>query len=483
MPASPPAPEAKGEGTVPPSRLAQSKIASEPPRQNRRKWRIPGGQKPEVTDVVLGLDFGSSYTKAAARTLYLDGGRAFLLRLGTSSEDPESYLLPSAVVFSDKGDAKLPETEDQLRRNDIKVRLIASPEDVDLQAEAACFLALAIRRAFESFEEIRSAEFPQYVARWSLNVGLPTGPWESGRINESFQKVASVGLHLARKEGPVDRNTAMEVLQAGKVEEGDVVWAVPELLAAAASYLHSPARQGGLHFLVDIGATTLDVAAVWLGFKDGESSFHILHADVHHLGVHELHRWRLELFRNLGMHDRIHGDLARPYAPPAIVPDSAIGYLKEPPSAGATKIEKRVDGGFELKVVGKVQDCVKITKDKRDPNARQWLTGVPFFLFGGGANLDFYVNAVREGYGRVKRSDSQWNPSAGKSGEYVSIGGFSKLGAAVPKDFRRADFASVSSDLFSRLSVAYGLSSDRDALGEIEPPKDIPDLERHAPRR
>ena len=411
----------------------------------------------------------------------MDGGRAFLLRIGPSSGDADQYLLPSAVVFSDEGEAFLPDDEGERRKNDIKVRLIASPEDRDLQAEAACFLALAIRRALESFEEIRRTEFPQYVPRWSLNVGLPAGPWENGLVNSSFQEVASVGLHLAEREDPINRNSAIAALESGSTDRGGVVSAVPELVAAAASYVYSPASQGGLHFLIDVGATTLDVAAVWLGHAEGEKSFHILQADVHHLGVHELHRSRLNRFNILGMQDQVHGELRRPYAPPEIVPDSPLGYLESPPLEDAVRIELRVDEDFERRVVESVRNCVKITKDRRDPNARQWLSGVPFFLFGGGANLKFYMEAARAGYGKVKRADLQWDPSAGGKGRHVSIGGFSKLSSVVPRDFIRADFSTVPSGLFSRLSVAYGLSLDRDVLGEIEPPKDIPDMPRQAP--
>ncbi|MBK7660136.1 MAG: hypothetical protein IPJ28_13780 [Betaproteobacteria bacterium] len=85
----------------------------------------------------------------------------------------------------------------------------------------------------------------------------------------------------------------------------------------------------------------------------------------------------------------------------------------------------------------------------RTPLAQAWIDGLPCFLTGGGAASEIYQRAV-----------SQANRA--------SRGGFQMIDMPLPSNSSGIDISA-----FHRMSVAYGLTFDRDSLGTIIPSKDI----------
>ena len=73
------------------------------------------------------------------------------------------------------------------------------------------------------------------------------------------------------------------------LEQVDVV---PEIAAEVVGYARSKHRREGLHVMVDVGASTIDICGFVLHAADGEDGdqYHLLTALVKRLGLHELHR-------------------------------------------------------------------------------------------------------------------------------------------------------------------------------------------------
>ena len=97
---------------------------------------------------------------------------------------------------------------------------------------------------------------------------------------------------------------------------------------------------------------------------------------------------------------------------------------------------------------------------RRDPNAPAFEEGLPVFLCGGGARIDFYREVVEEVNRRFLTA------TAGTRPFHVMV--IERPEALVDER--------VDEDLYARLAVAYGLSFDKFNIGEIISPAGILDM-------
>ena len=72
-------------------------------------------------------------------------------------------------------------------------------------------------------------------------------------------------------------------------------------------------RHPGLHAVIDIGASTLDVCGIELLAKDGEDAYELLTADVRDFGFLELHSRRMGVAGHKPPFDAVPNDLVAPF--------------------------------------------------------------------------------------------------------------------------------------------------------------------------
>ena len=102
---------------------------------------------------------------------------------------------------------------------------------------------------------------------------------------------------------------------------------------------------------------------------------------------------------------------------------------------------------FRRRVYAAVGEQLRITKAEMYKKSPRWKTGVPVFLTGGGANIDFYQEVLRKFQHEDKLK--------------ITL-------QTLPKP-TNLNAPGLEEQEYGRLSVAYGLSFDPDDLGESEP--------------
>ena len=235
---------------------------------------------------ILGLDFGTAFTKAVVRW----SGRHYAVDWSDAVEGDDHHLLAS--VFSEAPDGRCVlgahGASGWSVREGIKLQLLSSEgTSIDgRMADAVIFIALAFRYV-DGWLRRSNREFEKGL-RWRLHVGLPTKSWDNDATTETFKTVAQAARVLACASSPVTRSAALEALQMTDQVDRPAVDVFPEFACQLYSYLISPERREDLHALVDIGAGTLDVAYFNVFMKDGEALLPVFASEVERLGAHYL---------------------------------------------------------------------------------------------------------------------------------------------------------------------------------------------------
>lgn len=235
---------------------------------------------------ILGLDFGTAFTKAVVRW----SGHHYAVDWSDAVEGEDHNLLAS--VFSEASDGRCVlganEASGWSVREGIKLQLLSSGvTSIDgRMSDAVIFIALAFRYV-DTWLRRTNRDIDKGL-RWRLHVGLPTKSWDSDATTETFKTVAQAARVLACMPGPVTRIAALEALRMTDQVDRPAVDVFPEFACQMYSYLLSPERREDLHALVDIGAGTLDVAYFNVFMKDGEALLPIFASEVDRLGAHYL---------------------------------------------------------------------------------------------------------------------------------------------------------------------------------------------------
>lgn len=416
----------------------------------RRKEEKPA--KPR-RDLILGLDFGTSSFKVIIRDPEL--GKAFAIPLVHGKAGLPAYLMPTAFSITSDGEwvwsggeRIIPNPKADL------LTLVAKGEQADdVVAVATLACAAALRAALAEFGRQFGDQYKGVVTRWEINVGAPLQGKSNDHAVTVFRKIGAAAYLLGMVEGS-KRLTLSNVKEALSGRYRDHMARInvrPEVVSEVHGYRNSPQRLEGLHALVDVGATTVDVSTFVIHRRhDGDDGFEILAAEVRPEGVHTLKDNRLnsaiESLKSLRS-----GHVATdPTEPPRDIEkfEKLISLLV-----------KNADRAIARRVRTLFVDVLRTTKQRRYPNSPEWQSGVRVFLCGGGKDVEAYradiQNLVSKGMGRGVRLKLQALPT--------------------PADL---EFAGDAIADYDRLAVAYGLSYPHIDFGVVNFPESIADISK-----
>ncbi|MGI6252343.1 MAG: hypothetical protein ACOYJV_02800 [Aminivibrio sp.] len=423
-------------------------------------------RKAEKITIWVGLDFGTSFTKAAYRIL----GRNNLVYPLAMSEIPGmSYALPSLiafdknnVLFGDEADAFLSDKpwsegvrylkilfagdlDDEFKDKTLDSRFreycnAKAPNDLLVTPGylTAAYLAWVIRKIKTSLER----KFRGQKLQLNFHVCLPIDTIQKKAIKAEFQRALNVAVTI---ESQWDGKSGFELLQKAvyswegnpSLKDGDIAAnLIPEAVAQMASYLTSLSVEKKIHGVIDLGAGTTDIS-------------------VFNLGEDDLLYWYNAVTEPGGMEKvesvvaGILGKDGRPVSYPGLQQTMA----------------KIAHQSHEIKMAVKLQleniwentrySAWGLAYNKKRTESEWKKDKVKVFVCGGGSGLPF----VEEVFGRCWHDES-WGPY-----EVVRL--------YAPSNFKGRP------EDFSRLSVAYGLTFPRPELAEYILPKDCPD---HTPK-
>jgi len=378
---------------------------------------------------ILGLDFGTAFTKAVVRW----SGRHYAVDWSDAVDGEDHHLLAS--VFSEAPDGHCVLGAHEMSgwsvREGIKLQLLSSEASIDERmADAVIFIALAFRYV-DGW--LRRSNRDVEGVRWRLHVGLPTKSWDSDATTETFKMVAQAARVLACMPGPVTRTAALGALRVTDQVDRPAVDVFPEFACQLYSYLLSPERGEDLHALVDIGAGTLDVTYFNLFMKEGEALLPIFASEVDRLGAHYLIA-ALSGAKNIPAWTDGESSLS----------DEEVGRkLNCPPNDVCNR------RSLYLSSVAEVFNLATRTAKSTYPTspAFQRSESVRLFLCGGGSRIPSLQNRFK----RIAR-------------EAANLLG---IRFQVSELVRPRDVVGKLESGFDRLSVAYGLSQNAANIGSV----------------
>lgn len=428
----------------------------------------------------IGLDWGTSCSKVVIRDPYGPENPAYLTDFGDLGADVSPYLLPSSLSIDAEGQMQLAKTDGLDTVSDLKVHLIEHPDEPITKASgarpeelAAMYVGEVLQYSRNWFWRKYEDRYRQYDPVWEFNLGIPAASHDDEEVNSLFEKIARVGWWLSHRESPTisEAEKGFQKLERGKFDAGiheDLVGVIPEVAAQVVGYAQSSLRRTGLHVLVDIGASTLDLAGFILTENEGDDRYSILEAGVYPLGAFQLERQRLPEIKKLGRQifdfdsrEEWAEEMARRTRDPMREVPSIRGYFPETVREDIRWSEiKHIDEGFIEDCFRTIRTLVADLRGDRAPKNPMWDTGLPIFVAGGGKDIEVYLKGLR----RV----DHWRDKS------LRVEPFDIRDLPSLEDLQ---VHNLDDEMEHRFSVAYGLSYPADDIGEIKPPHKIPDLD------
>ena len=432
-----------------------------------------------IVDAVVGLDFGTSCTKILIRTPR-ERAPVTAVDFGDAAHRRSTHLLPSHIWRDSEDRFRLTPGGGGTLIQDLKVALTHDEMRDDAETAAAAFLALSLRRSRRYFLERRGSSLEDVNLMWQINLGLPAANYANTSLCSRFLSVLGAAARLA--DGTDESVSATEIQDAldrglDQVDGPDEhthggflthehlgqmrLCIIPEVAAEAAGYARSHHMRNGLHLLVDVGASTVDVTGFLLYNPGGEGDrYGLLACDVSLHGAMRLHRSRINA---VAQHRNHCPEICRlrQVDPVDPIPDPLDTQLGRKLSERESLALQETDADECASIRSLIASMLIHLKRARDPNSPVWQGYVPVILGGGGGALPFYRNAVDSTF---RRMATIWPDLCGFEEIKLSFGSRDELDAKINED----DFA--------RFAVAWGLSYEEVDIGEITRPEQIDDI-------
>ena len=410
--------------------------------------QILDGKADDEREVMLGLDFGTSCVKVVIGDSAL--GKAFAVPF-CKAEGISRFLLPSRLcqtgrVFSLKAGTHT--------YRDLKLSLLANPEDLILQQRVVAFFALIIRRARGWLLTEHAAAYKRTAIAWKLAVGLPTAQHHQTPLSNLFERLGLAAWAVAGEPAEVTDAAIQAFLDAdaalNETAASVEVTVVPEIAAQIYGFVASNSfdkQAPNIYLMADVGSGTVDSSLFHVKRgKGGRWDFEFYTSVVEPNGVSNLHRhrvnWWTEALTQAGAPQVLIDDLSVSKLitdHQLSTPESFLDYFDGVDAKFRDSVRTPDEEFFKRRVLAQVQGKTlwRTWKDNLLPQSS--LVNIPFFMCGGGVSMAYYQELEPRlssipGYSWLKAE--RW--LMGVPGDLVADG--------------------VAESDYDRLSVAYGLS-------------------------
>jgi len=403
-------------------------------------------------DVLLGIDFGTRFTKVAAYLPHLE--ERVVLTFGRKL----GPFIPSGVALAADDlvypvDVQ-PAAPVAVWIDNLKMRLADPASDVfgtgntisgtrlkdSIRCLSAVFLSGVLREAQAAVRRIFARRLPPDVPiHWFANVGVPAQFFDSDALS-AFQEVASVawtwseGEPRAASVGELMADYARTATSLGPREMP--IRVAPELAAALAHFGEHRNTMPGLYGFFDIGGGTLDGTLFRVDRHANGVFFDVLSAQVDELGTMAIaRRSAAQIFQDMNEF------IEKPIIFGGAKPTAEVPIPKDiEPSIQA--FFSRVIDAARQKMPGQnfatQLDAPKLLRAGRKRSAR--MPVIPIFVAGGGCQSEWYLNVL----GRAHQTfdHTAWG-----------VGGY-QIGLIPPP-------SGMKTNEYPRFVVAIGLTSPR----------------------
>ena len=427
------------------------------------------GSSLEPVDIVVGVDFGTSSTKVVIQAPRYAGNPAFAVPFGALTQASLEYLLPTRLFISNEGRCSLTFLPGASILTDIKLSLMRDPLHTTTSASepsceasataiATAYLALVLRYARCWFIANKEDIFGEFPLVWSFNLGLPAAIDDNVELRKNFTTAGQAAWLVSIRHGPITLDAAQgainDIKRSGIEVECDFAL-VPEVIAEVKGYAESRFRSAGLHLLVDVGASTVDVCSFNLRVEEGDAPLPIITADIDLLGATRLHLARIDGAKEAAI---VHGtQLVDESNPSDVIPDNIMLYV--PPDQQIHDEITAAQRSFKEACERLLRKTILDLRRLRDPNSPRFSERLPVFICGGAKDMQPYREVVR--------GVDEW-----LSKLIVSSHGIRQINLPKPDSLE----AQIDDNSYHRLAVAWGLSHDSFNIGTYSRPSEIGDI-------
>lgn len=418
----------------------------------------------EDLEIVIGFDFGTSCSKVVLRDVPRD--ISYAVDFGKCGHRNNSLLLPTQLYLNKKGIFDLTKGDTRISE-DIKLNLIDKPYDKSIDDLTnidivIAYLGCVFRKIREWFDNSKGDIYLNNNIIWQINIGMPARDYSDSNLVELFRYVALLGwevsigtdeVSIEKIHSIVSKVPDINSKSANQLSiHPDDVYAIPEIIAAIIGYAKSRMRQDGMFFLMDVGASTVDISMFNLYKRDEEGiRYSILWAALGRFGV--LSRLRLKI-ASLSTEAR-----------QKLISELHLDHCIDPIPEISTFISKednyivdRAESNISTDLRNFIGSVITKVKRDRNPYDFAWKNGVPLFITGGGSEIEYY-----------------WNLLLNKFSELSNMG-ISKPKIVDLPNLRDLEISDQSMNVIKRFSSAYGLSYRESDIGTIIDAGSIEDI-------
>lgn len=415
----------------------------------------------EDIDLCIGLDIGTSTTKAVIKQVFTENDVFYIVDFANYGIKGQEYLIPTYLHESD-GVFSLPKYNSPYTYTNLKLNFIEKQKNADVQFRA--YIALVIQYIKNWFEEKHGNDD---IVRnkniiWQVNLGIPSVQFNDEGDNAKFLKVLKEAYYLSNFP---KISTKSPVVEETKVELN----IVPEIIASIQSYIKcNDISHEGLYCVSDVGAGTLDICTFRVKEDDmGNVVYSFFKSKVEKLGTKQ-YQIALLQYKNTLIDMVLNKEKeVQQKSIERIATDKSeyliIDEMKEQQQKDVEKYKNAFTTCF-YKVIFP-------TYTTRDPNAKEWVETLPLAVGGGGIAIPFYQKIINNDL-------SEWlKKHCGDHQGNKRCHGFRKIDInSNQKDFI-TDYDNIDC---TRIAVALGLSypiNDFDDIKKYYKECEIEDIE------
>ena len=354
---------------------------------SRFQPKVAGGQLNNDSPVIVGLDFGTSFTKAYCNI----AGRNEPVQFDVDGE--QSFFLPSVVYFDKahnslciKKNADL-ECVRYFKYTMVNDELKQPHEDVKGVAFDVLCSVFFLANVMKWIKDLAARRSPGKRMKFFFHMGCPIAN-EDGREGSKnkgvFNRVLNAAYVLSEQPNLelMDLDRIAEFYKANSDKRSGFLRTIPELYAEALWFIDKSTSGAGVYAILDIGGGTVDYATIAISFVDGVKKTDIYSQGAKPLGVEIL-------LKKFYPHDYEENR------------DNRLDELKRSciniPSHGKDnplQDPQHIYGNaFEILFFQGVMDVKdispKLMKRQKDIEGQ-----IPYYTFGGGAGVNWYHSII-----------------------------------------------------------------------------------------